>query len=95
MPVPPVHDHSVDHTTVSPLTDSSVEHCEPEVAPPSPQRSVNRVYEPDVTESYCPQSVVARRWSAEAETRGRSKSNAEQEIIVNESNVMEHGNRGT
>ena len=94
MPVPPVQVYSVDHATVLPLTDSSVEHCEPEVASPSPQRSVNREYEPAATVSYCPQTVVARSWSAEAETRGRSKTNADQEIIMNERNAMEHGNRG-
>lgn len=52
MLLPPFHVQVVCHVTVLPSTDSSVEHCEPEVALCSPQRLLNRVYEPDVTVAY-------------------------------------------
>lgn len=83
MPISSAQVHSVDHVTVLLWTDSSVEHCEPEAD--SPQRLVNREYEPDVIVSNWPQAaVLARRSRGEAETSGRSKRSAGQEIIANE-----------
>jgi len=57
----PLQVHVVDHATVLPLTDSSVEHWEPGVLSVLPHRSVNREYEPAWTVSNVPQTVVARR----------------------------------
>ena len=54
-PVPPVQVQVVFQETVLPLKLIMFEHCDPEVAPPSPHKSRKRVYEPAVTVSHWPQ----------------------------------------
>lgn len=57
-PDPPVQVQVVVQATVSPLSEMRLEHCEPEVAPDSPQRSRSIEYGPAATESHWPQWEV-------------------------------------
>jgi hypothetical protein len=65
---PPAHVHFVCHLSELPLSPSTAEHCDPEMAEDMPHRSWYRVYTPLAWESHCPHKsaamVVAQRTGA-------------------------------